>query len=411
MIVPSKGAGMSQRIFVVGVGMTKFEKPGRPTEHEAPWDYPAMAREAGDAALADAGIRFDEVDLAVAGYVYGDSTAGTRAVYELGETGIPVFNVNSNCSSGSNALYLARQLLRAGEGQVALAVGFEKMQAGSLSESYTDRESPLRRLREAAAAKHPSQGLPMTLEMFGAAGLEHMDRYGTTAEQFGRIAEKNHRHSKDNVRSQFRDVYSLDQIMASTPYYGPLTKLMCSPTSDGGAAAVLMTEEAVDRHGLGAQAVEILAQAVTTDRPGSFDGSSAITAVGADLTRRAAQQVYDAAGFGPEDVQVIELHDCFATNELLSYEGLGLCGEGEGGALADSPDTTYGGRWVINPSGGLIAKGHPLGATGLAQCAELSWQLRGLAGSRQVEGATRALQHNIGLGGSAVVGMYAAPAA
>jgi acetyl-CoA acetyltransferase len=411
MIDEERGSTVSQRVYVVGVGMTKFEKPGRPTEHTAPWDYPSMAREAGEAALTDAGIRFDQVETAVASYVYGDSTSGTRAVYELGETGIPVFNVNSNCSSGSNALYLARQLLRAGEAGVALAIGFEKMQAGSLSESYSDRESPLRRLREAAHTRYPSKGLPMTLEMFGAAGLEHMERYGTTAEQFGRIAEKNHRHSKDNVRSQFRDVHDLDSIMGSTEYFGPITKLMCSPTSDGAAAAVLMTEEEVDRRGLGAQAVEILAQAVTTDRPGSFDGSSAITAVGADLTRRAAQQVYDSTGYGPDDVQVIELHDCFATNELISYEGLGLCAEGEGGALADSPDTTYGGRWVVNPSGGLIAKGHPLGATGLAQCAELSWQLRGLAGSRQVPNATRALQHNIGLGGSAVVGMYAAPAA
>ncbi|TAJ49467.1 MAG: lipid-transfer protein [Herbiconiux sp.] len=402
---------MSERVFVVGVGMTKFEKPGRPTEHEAPWDYPSMAHEAGTAALADARIRFDDVQLAVASYVYGDSTSGTRAVYELGETGIPVLNVNSNCSSGSNALYLARQLLRSGETDVALALGFEKMQRGSLSEGYADRESPLRRIRESVEARYPSSGMPMTLEIFGAAGLEHMERYGTTAEQFGRVAEKNHRHSRDNARSQFRDVYSLDEIMDSPGYYGPLTKLMCSPTSDGAAAAILMTERGVERYGLAAQAVEIVGQALVTDQPDSFDGSSAIAASGAGLTQRAARQVYDATGYGPEDVDVIELHDCFATNELISYEGLGLCGAGQGGALIDSGDATYGGRWVINPSGGLIAKGHPLGATGIAQCAELTWQLRGLAGERQVDGAARALQHNIGLGGSAVVSMYAAPAA
>lgn len=402
---------MSERVFVVGVGMTKFEKPGRPTEHEAPWDYPSMAHEAGTAALADARIRFGDVQLAVASYVYGDSTSGTRAVYELGETGIPVLNVNSNCSSGSNALYLARQLLRSRETDVALALGFEKMQRGSLSEGYADRESPLRRIRESVEARYPSSGMPMTLEIFGAAGLEHMERYGTTAEQFGRVAEKNHRHSRDNARSQFRDVYSLDEIMDSPGYYGPLTKLMCSPTSDGAAAAILMTERGVERHGLAAQAVEIVGQALVTDQPDSFDGSSAIAASGAGLTQRAARQVYDATGYGPEDVDVIELHDCFATNELISYEGLGLCGAGQGGALIDSGDATYGGRWVINPSGGLIAKGHPLGATGIAQCAELTWQLRGLAGERQVDGAARALQHNIGLGGSAVVSMYAAPAA
>lgn len=402
---------MTERVFVVGVGMTKFEKPGRPTEHEAPWDYPSMAHEAGSAALDDAGIAFDDIQLAVASYVYGDSTSGTRAVYELGETGIPVFNVNSNCSSGSNALYLARRMLQSGETDVALALGFEKMQAGSLTESYTDRESPLRRIRESVQSRYPSTGMPMTLEIFGAAALEHMERYGTTAEQFGRVAEKNHRHSEHNARSQFRDVYSLEQILESSAYFGPLTKLMCSPTSDGAAAAVLMTERAVERFGLGAQAVEILGQALVTDRPDSFDGSSAIAASGAGLTQRAAREVYDRTGFGPDDVDVIELHDCFATNELISYEGLGLCEPGQGGALIDSGDATYGGRWVINPSGGLIAKGHPLGATGIAQCAELNWQLRGLAGERQAEGAARALQHNIGLGGSAVVSMYAAPAA
>ena len=400
---------MPQQVFVVGVGMTKFEKPGRPTEHAAPWDYPTMVAEAGTAALDDAGLRFDQVEVAVASYVYGDSTSGTRAVYELGETGIPVFNVNSNCSSGSNALYLARQLLLAGGSDVALAVGFEKMQPGSLTEAFTDRESPMRRIREAVESRYPSSGMPMTLEIFGAAALEHMERYGTTAEQFGRVAEKNHRHSRDNARSQFRDVYTLDEIMDSPGYYGPLTKLMCSPTSDGAAAAVLMTADAVERHGLQAQAIEVLGQALVTDLPDSFDGSSAITASGAGLTARAAEAVYEQTGFGPSDIDVIELHDCFATNELISYEGLGLCGPGEGGALIDAGDATYGGRWVINPSGGLIAKGHPLGATGIAQCAELTWQLRGLAGTRQVEGAARALQHNIGLGGSAVVSMYAAP--
>lgn len=402
---------MPQQVFVVGVGMTKFEKPGRPTEHEAPWDYPSMVAEAGTAAIDDAGLRFDQIEVAIASYVYGDSTSGTRAVYELGETGIPVLNVNSNCSSGSNALFLARQLLLAGGSDIAIAVGFEKMQPGSLSGAYPDRESPLRRIREAVESRYPSAGLPMTLEIFGAAALEHMERYGTTAEQFGRVAEKNHRHSRDNVRSQFRDVYSLDEIMASPGYVGPLTKLMCSPTSDGAAAAVLMTADAVERHGLQDQAVEVLGQALVTDLPDSFDGSSAIAASGAGLTARAATAVYEETGFGPGDVDVIELHDCFATNELISYEGLGLCGPGEGGTIIDAGDATYGGRWVVNPSGGLIAKGHPLGATGIAQCAELSWQLRGLAGTRQVPGAARALQHNIGLGGSAVVTMYAAPAA
>jgi acetyl-CoA acetyltransferase len=169
---------------------------------------------------------------------------------------------------------------------------------------------------------------------------------------------------------------------------------------------VLASERFVEAHDLGGQAVEIVGQAITTDFPSSFEDRSAITIVGYDMTRAAARQVYDQAQIGPEDLDVIELHDCFSVNELLTYEALGLCGEGEGGKLVDAGDTTYGGRWVVNPSGGLISKGHPLGATGLAQCAELNWQLRGQAGPRQVDGAATALQHNIGLGGAAVVTAY-----
>ena len=242
--------------------------------------------------------------------------------------------------------------------------------------------------------------------MFGNAGIEHMERYGTTAEQFARIGQKNHRHSVNNPYSQFQDEYSLEQILVAPTVYGPLTKLQCCPTSAGAAAVVLASEDFVRKHGLGARAVEILGMAMATDFPSTFDEKSMIKLVGADLTRAAARKVYEQSGLGPENVDVIELHDCFSCNELITYEGLGLCPEGKGGELIDSGAVTYGGKVVVNPSGGLISKGHPLGATGLAQCSELTWQLRGEAEKRQVEGAKVALQHNLGLGGAAVVAMY-----
>ena len=391
---------MSGKAYVIGVGMTKFEKPGRLDG----WDYPQMAKESGTKALADAGIRYDQVEQAYVGYVYGESTSGQRAVYELGMTGIPVINVNNNCSTGSTALFLAAQAVKSGQAQVALALGFEKMQPGSLAATYEDREQPIMRHMQ-ALAEISEVRFPPAPWMFGAAGREHMERYGTTAEHFAWIGWKNHKHSVNNPYAQFQQEYSLQDILDAPMIYDPLTKLQCSPTSDGSGAAIIASEDFVDRNGLAAQAVEIVGQAMTTDFASSFDGS-AKNLIGYDMNVRAARKVYDQSGLGPEDFQVIELHDCFSANELLLYEALGLCAEGEAGRLIDDAATTYGGRWVVNPSGGLISKGHPLGATGLAQCAELTWQLRGTADARQVEGVTAALQHNIGLGGAAVVTAY-----
>jgi sterol carrier protein 2 len=242
--------------------------------------------------------------------------------------------------------------------------------------------------------------------MFGNAGIEHMERYGTKAEHFAKIGWKNHKHSVNNPYSQFQDEYTLDEILAAPQVYGPLTKLQCCPTSDGGAAAVLASEDFVRKHKLEARAVEILGMAMATDMPSTFDEKSMIKLVGFDLTAKAAHKVYAQAGLGPENVDVVELHDCFSCNELITYEGLGLCPVGKGGEFVDSGANTYGGKVVVNPSGGLISKGHPLGATGLAQCSELTWQLRGDAEKRQVAGAKVALQHNLGLGGAAVVAMY-----
>jgi acetyl-CoA acyltransferase len=389
------------KAYVVGVGMTKFEKPGR----REGWDYPQMAKESGTKALDDAGVAYDEVEQAYVGYVYGESTSGQRAVYELGMTGIPVVNVNNNCSTGSTALFLAAQAVRSGAVDCALALGFEKMQPGSLGATFTDREQPMLRHME-LLAEISEVKFPPAPWMFGAAGREHMAEHGSTAEHFAKIGFKNHKHSVNNPYAQFQDEYTLDEILDAKMIYEPLTKLQCSPTSDGSGAAILASEAFVDQHDLAAQAVEIVGQAMTTDFESSLSTRKAKDVIGYDMSVKAARAVYDQSDLGPEDFQVIELHDCFSANELLLYEALGLCGEGEASALIDAGDNTYGGKWVINPSGGLISKGHPLGATGLAQCAELTWQLRGTADKRQVEGVDAALQHNIGLGGAAVVTAY-----
>lgn len=396
---------MTSKVYVVGVGMTKFEKPGRrKNEDGSAWDYPDMARESGTKALADAGIDYHEVEQAYVGYVYGESTSGQRAVYELGMTGIPVVNVNNNCSTGSTALFLAAQAIRGGSAECALALGFEKMQPGSLGSTWDDREQPMAK-HVMALAEISEVLFPVAPWMFGAAGREHMKQYGSTAEHFAKIGYKNHKHSVNNPYSQFQDEYSLDDILGSRMIYDPLTKLQCSPTSDGSGAVILAGEDFVNSHDLAAQAVEIVGQAMTTDFASTFD-DTAKNLIGYDMNVQAARKVYQQAGLGAQDFQVIELHDCFSANELLLYEALGLCGAGEAGKLIDDNQTTYGGKWVVNPSGGLISKGHPLGATGLAQCAELTWQLRGTADKRQVDNVTAALQHNIGLGGAAVVTAY-----
>jgi acetyl-CoA acetyltransferase len=390
------------KAYVVGVGMTKFEKPGR-----REWDYPDMARESGTKALEDAGISYDRVQQAFVGYVYGESTSGERAVYELGMTGVPVVNLNNNCSTGSSALFLARTAIAGGMADCVLALGFEKMQKGSLpTGGGDDREHPMMRHFQCMSTMYEFAQAPPAPQMFGNAGREHMERYGTTPEHFARIGEKNHRHSVNNPFAQFQDAFTLEQILDAPMIYEPLTRLQCSPTSDGSAAAIVASERFVDEHGLGDRAIEIAGQAMVTDMPSTFEDRSAISLVGAKMSAKAAQHVYEQAQAGPEDIQVIELHDCFSPNELITYEALGLCGEGEGGRLIDEGQVTYGGQWVVNPSGGLISKGHPLGATGIAQCAECTWQLRGAADARQVDRVDMALSHNIGLGGAAVVTLY-----
>lgn len=400
-----KGAS---RVFVVGVGMTKFEAP-----ETRQWDYPDIASEAVNAALADAGIPYERVEQAVAGYVYGESCSGQAALYQVGITGVPIYNVNNNCATGSSALALAASMIRGGGAQCTLAVGFERMKRGSLRPVWADRVAPGTDHVATSRKIYDLTDAPIAPQMFGMAGREHNERFGSTPDHFAWIGYKNHKHSVNNPNSQFRTSYSLDEVRNARVIYPPinLTLLQCSPTSDGGGAAVLASERFVDEHGLWDCAVEIVGQEVVTDMPSTFEDGSAISAIGGKMSAAAARSVYEQAQIGPAQVDVIELHDCFSCNELVTYEALGLAEEGHGHELVDAEATTYGGAGpVVNPSGGLISKGHPLGATGLAQCAELVWQLRGQAVERQVDGARVGLQHNIGIGGAAVVTMYSAPA-
>jgi len=391
------------KTYVIGVGMTKFDKPGTKDG-----DYPDWAKEAGEMAFADAGIPYEDVEEAFAGYCYGDSTYGQRAIYQLGLTGIPIVNVNNNCSTGSSALYLARRAVKGGLVDVALAVGFEKMEKGSLGMKYTDRTPALdKHMGRMFEVRDPEES-PFAPQMFGNAGRDHMEKYGSKPEHYAWIGWKNHKHSVNNPYAQFQDEYTLEEIQEARMIHEPLTKLQCSPTSDGAAAVIVASEKYVDEHDLWDQAVEIAGQSMVTDMSSTFDeNADCMTIVGSDMSKEAARQAYEEAGISADQVDVCELHDCFSANELITYEALGFAEEGEGHLLVEREATTYGGDGpVVNPSGGLISKGHPLGATGLAQCSELTWQLRGQADKRQVDGAKVALQHNIGLGGAAVVSVY-----
>jgi acetyl-CoA acetyltransferase len=393
---------VDNEVIVAGVGMIPFAKPGA----SAPYDE--MGADATVAALADAGVAYSEIRQAYVGYVYGDSTAGQKALYRVGMTGIPVVNVNNNCSTGSTALYLARQAVESGAAECALALGFEQMAPGALTAKFTDRPTPFDDFdRETdALVGHPE--VPLAIRYFGGAGLSHMKKYGTTLETFAKIRAKASRHATHNPFALFRKEVTPDEVLASpTLMPGVMTRLMACPPTCGAAAAILVSRDYARRHNLDTT-VSIAAQAMTTDTPRTFEAHDMIQLVGYDLARDAARQVFEAAGIGPDDVDVIELHDCFAQNELISYEALGLCPEGGAAKFVDDGDNTYGGRYVTNPSGGLLSKGHPLGATGLAQCYELVNQLRGTAEARQVDGARIGLQHNLGLGGACVVTLYRA---
>lgn len=389
---------MSKRVNVIGVGMVKFQKPG------ASDDYNVMAANAARIALKDAGVDYKEIQQAYAGYVYGDSTCGQRAVYEVGLTGIPVFNVNNNCSTGSTALFLARQAIEGGLAECVLVVGFEQMEKGALASKYTDRINPLDKHVGVMSDVQGINDAPFAAQMFGGAGREYRWKYGTKRETFAKVSAKARKHASNNPYALFNDVLSVEQVLASPEVFDPLTRYQCCPPTCGAAAAVLCSDDFAKKKGI-SKPVYIAAQSMTTDYASSFSDSM-IKMVGFDMAEKAAKEVYEKSGLGPKDVQVVELHDCFTANEVLTYEALGLAKEGEAERLIEEGDNTYGGKWVTNPSGGLLSKGHPLGATGLAQCTELVWQLRGTADARQVPNANVALQHNLGLGGACVVTMY-----
>lgn len=389
----------AQEVLVAGVGMIPFTKPGQ----GAPYDE--MGSEAIGLALKDAGLEFGAIEQGYAGYIFGDSCCGQRVIYKAGMTGIPIVNVNNNCSSGSTALFLARQAVASGAVECALAVGFEEMRPGALGPTYTDRVSPFEDFDTACATMF-DEDLPLALRYFGGAGVEHMRKYGTTLEDFAKVRAKASRHAANNPLSVFKTVMSPEDVLsAQWMMPGVMTRPMACPPTNGAAAAILCSRDFARRNGLDPK-VRIAAQAMATDDGHTFDPPSMIKLVGSDMARRAVNAVYEAAGIGPEDIRVAELHDCFAQNEVLMYEALGFCGEGEAQKFIADADNTYGGKVVTNPSGGLLSKGHPIGATGLAQCYELTHQLRGTAEDRQVEGVRHALQHNLGLGGACVVTLY-----
>jgi len=382
-----------------------------------------MGLEAATKALLDAGLTYDDIQSAAVGYCYGDSTSGQRALYNLGLTHIPIVNVNNNCSTGSAALYQVNNAVKYGQVECALALGFERMKPGSLGTNFPDRPSPIALIYQRSFELEQDLGEnhgPGAPRLFDNGAQEYFTKYGGGVEHLAKIASKNHKHSVNNPYSQFRDGWSAEQVLGATKITRNLTKFMCSPTSDGAACCIVASEEFVRGRGLENQAIEIVAQALTTDGSSTFE-RSAMDVVGYQMTKNCADQVFKEAGFaegqGRDQVGVVELHDCFAANELITYPSLGLCAPGEAHKLVERGDNTYGGKYVVNPSGGLEAKGHPLGATGLGMHFYVMMQLREWAGPMQASGlfdipdkrGKLGLVHNIGLGGAVVVSLLRRP--
>src|SRR6476661_10932825 len=289
---------MPRKVNVIGVGMVPFQKPGKSEE------YHVMAEKAGKAALADAKIPYNEVQQAFAGYVYGDSTCGQRAIYELGLTGIPVFNVNNNCSTGSSALMLGAQAVAGGLVECVIVVGFEQMEAGALQAKWTDRANPLDKFVNVMNEEQGFNQAPPAAQMFGGAGREYRWKYGTKRETFAKIAEKARKHASKNPFALFREVLSVEQILASDEVFDPLTRFQCCPPTCGAAAAILCSDEFAKRKGL-KPAVNIAGQVMTTDFQSSFDGKSMMKMVGYDMAKAAANELYEKTGTGPKDAQVV----------------------------------------------------------------------------------------------------------
>jgi sterol carrier protein 2 len=384
---------------VSGVGMSAFVKPG------VSGPYYEMGAQAVRHALDDAGLVYSDVQQAYVGYVFGASTCGQRTLYELGMTGIPIVNVNNNCSTGSTALFLARQAVESGAVDCALALGFEQMIPGPIVGEDKVRPSPIANfVNSLEAISGPLQGVGAAT-LFGPAQREYKDCYGISDRAIADVSVKARRHAARNPNAVFRTPLTIEDVLSAPEIYPGLTKLQACPPTCGAAAAIVCSQAFAKRRGLNSSVV-IRAQALTSDVPNTFSGGSLSELLGRTMIIKAAHLVYEQAGVGPKEIDVVELHDCFAINEILNYENLGLVPEGGAEKMIVERRNTYGGDVVINPSGGLLSKGHPLGATGLAQCAELVWQLRGDAGERQVEGARLGLQHNVGLGSACVVTLF-----
>ncbi|HXJ35735.1 MAG TPA: beta-ketoacyl synthase N-terminal-like domain-containing protein [Candidatus Eisenbacteria bacterium] len=369
--------------FVAGVAMLKF---GRYKDR----DVTDLGGEAALAALDDAGLTMRDVEFMAAGcLMQANAMVGQRILHEIGQTGIPVVNVANACATGSTAFREAYLAVAAGEVDVALAVGVEQMgKAGLLGGGGG---SGIRTEGVIGSGLMPA--------VFGQAGMEHMRKYGTTAEQFAKVAVKNHHHATLNPLSQYQVETPLEQVMGARMVAYPNTLLMCCPSGDGAAAAVVVSAKKARE--IGAK-VKVLASVLTSDPWSDRDLTHPDVNT---LTRNAAKKAYERAGVGPQDVGLVELHDCFATAELLHYENLGLCEDGEAGRMIDEGETTHGGRVPVNVSGGLLSKGHPLGATGVANIYEIVTHLRGRADKRQVPNAKVGLAHVIGLGSACTINL------
>ena len=380
-------------VYVIGVGMTPFARH----EDKTVIDLGSWAiRDA----LADAGLPFEAVEAAWCGHVAQGSTAGQKVVGAVGRSGIPVMNVENACASGTTAFRGAYMQVASGLADVALAVGFERMGRGALPMPKTPgetSETPPPK-PEAEKSRKPAPPFP---SLFAALFQEHSRRYGTTVEQMAKVGVKNHHHGALNPRAQYREEVTVEQVLASRAIAEPLTLLMCCPTGSGAAAALLCSEDVARQ--AGGKAVRILASTLVSEAANPT-GDSLHGVV--EINMRAAATAYQLAGIEPEDVRVCELHDCFAIAEIIHYENLGFCERGEGGRFIDEGMSAIGGQVAVNPSGGLLAKGHPLGATGVAQVFEIVTQLRGEAGERQVQGARIGLTHCQGFGGATGVHIF-----
>ena len=390
---------MTEKIVIAGVGMIPFKKPGQSES------YDQMGAQAVHNALNDAGLDYKKIESAYASFVYGDSCAGQAALYHVGITGIPIFNVNNNCASGSSAFYLATQAIKHGMSECVLAVGFEQMTPGALDMVFPDRPSPIARHTTAAAdlvgLSEAERKLPPAVQMFGCQVELAQALYGIDENILSQISIKSRRHAANNPYAIFRDPLTTEQILQGEPVFRGLRKLYACPPSCGAAATIVCSESFAKRHGLD-YSVQVIGQGACSDKAEHFEGDP-LDIMFRALSRDAADMAYEQAGIGPNEIDVIELHDCFVSNEILTYSALGLCSDSNMEKFITEKQNSYGGQVVVCPSGGLLSKGHPLGATGLSQITELVWQLRGQADKRQVEGARTALQHNGGLGSAGFV--------